>query len=151
MCRAYNRPSTWWVKSAFFAIDRLCSVGNSLLQTPLSNPAPPTSCLRSSLSNIHLALGLQIMKSWLNMYICSKFIQSHAHLSSLIYGSFISHTLDDSEQIYLLRFTLTKRWYYSLRVFHCHSEQEVHMRRQSKMQKKRKKKTPQTSTMAVNP
>lgn len=51
------------------------------------------------------------------MYICSKFMQLHVHLSSMIYNSFISHTLDDMEQIYLMCFAVTKCWYYSICAF----------------------------------
>lgn len=60
----------------------------------------------SSLHNVHLPLGLQIMKYLLNMYICSKFIQLHEHLSNVFYDSFTSHTLDDREYIYLMHFAL---------------------------------------------
>lgn len=66
----------------------------------------PHAVLLSSLHNIHLPLGLQIMKSLLNMYICSMFIQLHEHLSNVFHDSFISHTLDDREHIYLMHFAL---------------------------------------------
>lgn len=78
---------------------------------------PPQLASLSSLHNIHLPLGLEIVQSLLNMYICSMFIQLHVHLSNVFCDSFISHTLDDREHIYLMHFALCQARHQVLIIF----------------------------------
>ena len=51
------------------------------------------------------------------MYICSMFIQLQVHFSNVFYDSFISHTLDDREHIYLIHFALFLAHHQVLMIF----------------------------------